>query len=262
MKTSDDYQQPKSIILLAEPGCGKSTIALQFPGLFVLDCDRNLEGPIKWLRDNQKYKPFFYGCPLVDEENNPLPREQHFIRSRELLNEAINSPDVESIFIDSATTYVDILMMEILRQKGKKLGTFENVKTKGNLLDADFSSPDWGTFFNLMKREIFAIKASGKTLILAVHIKVQVDEATKAISRHLAIPGQTGDMMPGWFSEVWQIARVAEGVGPTRKEKRVINVFPTAKSDDMLGLKSAAGIKSGTLLDDKALEQFFTSKKS
>lgn len=262
MKSSDDYTQPHSIILLAEPGSGKTTVALQFPGLYVLDCDRNLSGPIKWLKDHGKYKPFFVGSPLIDDEGLPVPREQQFVRALALLNEAINSPDIESIFIDSATTFCDMIFMEILRQKTKKLGKFDNIKTPGTLLDADFSTPDWGSFFNLMKRIIFMIKASGKTPIFAVHIKQKEDDKGAIVSRNLAIPGQTGDMVPGWFSEVWQIARISSGAGSTRTEKRVVNTFPASALDNMLGLKSAAGIKSGTPLDSPELQQFFTSKKS
>jgi predicted NACHT family NTPase len=43
---------PLKILLIGPPGSRKTTFGLQFPNVYVEDCDRNLNGPERWLRAN------------------------------------------------------------------------------------------------------------------------------------------------------------------------------------------------------------------
>lgn len=253
---TDSYEQPDSILLVAYPGTGKTTLALQFPGVFVLDCDANQKGPIEWLKQHGKFKPVFYGSPLFDENKQPVPRLDQYKRAAELLMEAASSPDVKTIFIDSATTFCDIVMTEVYRQQGRKLGSIFNPTKTIKSADDQTQQQDWGVFYGMMKRIIFELKSSGKLLILAAHIKSNADPSG-ATEKNIAIPGQTGELIAGWFGEVWKLERRFEGVGDKRKEKRVICINPSGKSEDPLGLKTAVGIKDGTLIDSDDLLKAF-----
>ncbi len=48
---------PLKLLLMGEPGSRKTTFALQFPDVHIIDCDRNLDGPVRFLTKGLIGKP-------------------------------------------------------------------------------------------------------------------------------------------------------------------------------------------------------------
>lgn len=251
MKSISELTKRKntSLLLMGVSGTGKTALTIQFPDPFVLDCDDNLNGPVKYLtRNGVELKNVSFGSPYSDNEGNPLPREKWFPRAGELLSEAIKSP-CKTIVIDSLTSFSDLVLIEVLRLQGRSLSDV-TLSTKGSrIADEQMQIQDWGMFFNAMKSLVMKLKASGKTVVFNAHTKSKEDNLTKSFQTVLACPGQTSDLLAGFFEEVWLLENTIVGVGKTAREQRTVASFPPNALTKSLGLKSPSGLPSGTKLD-------------
>ena len=130
MKSSTDFlpRLPQSFLLIGPPGSGKTTVSLQLPKPFILDCDDNLNGPVRFLSSTQRLsQTWFYDTPLRDEKNQPVPREAQWDRAINLLTEACSSSSVETIVISSLTSFIELAFLQTYKMTGKKLGDYKNL---------------------------------------------------------------------------------------------------------------------------------------
>lgn len=252
-KANDTYKQPKSLLVLGPPGVGKSTLVAQFPGVFILDTDNNLAGPIDYLKSQGREPDFFYGSPFTDAEDKPLPRGEWFQRGINLLMEAAESSEVSTLAIDSLTGFTEMVLCEVLKQQGRSMGDLELTRTAAKIGDDQMQIQDWGIFFNTMKQLIFRLKNCSKNLIITGHVKTLTDNLTQTLHQAVAIPGQSSDLLPGWFSEVWLLDSDIKRTNTGVQEIRRIITFPQSQIAKSLGLKSSVGIESGTEIDAESI---------
>lgn len=186
------------LLLQGAPGSGKSTLSLLFPGVYVIDIDVNLAGPIRYHTKRNHPLPIGYDRLDLDDKGNPVPLAQRFTRLSNCLLEAQKNPEVQTIVIQSATGLSE-LMMEYTKiaqpacKDGRQL---------------------FGFFYTYCRALINTLTQMRKHVILEAHEKIEQDAMTQVTQYRLSWPGQLGDHMGGFFTNVWRTEVTRSGVPP------------------------------------------------
>ena len=202
MQTIETYTQETYLRLLLQgaPGSGKTTLACHMPGAYIADCDINLAGPIRWLRENNGPMPI--GYDIIDREHENGAEVDPSLRYQRLIQcmaTAIKDTRVETIIIDSATKLSDYMIAEVLRQQGKR----------------EMSIPLWGLYLALWKHLISRLSAQRKHFVLICHEKVEKDELDQSLRSFVMIPGQISNIIGSLFTDCWRCEVSSTGVPPT-----------------------------------------------
>ena len=199
--TSSDVLKSTSLalLLMGPPGGGKTTFMLQFPDLYVLDCDRNLAGPIRYLKSIGKYKPFWYDTISQYESDCTDSFGEHkagdavdikfgWQRLRQLASAALKDPNIHNIGLDTLTWCDTALYMHVCRTQNKKeLGSF-----------------DWQPYKRELHTFISEVKSSGKNLIVNCHEKIEYDVAGHVTDYLPTVSTNISSYFGYFFSDMWR----------------------------------------------------------
>lgn len=210
MKSSDTlgFDAYIALLLVGEPKTGKTCVSFAFPSPFILNVDKNLDGP----RRRAPGKKFFHDDPVYDKDGKELPEEKRYDRAMELLKEAFASPDVKTIVISSLSGLADYLCAKVLK---------EAERNEGKKLDK-LRIQDYMTVKDLLARlaTFLRVAAKSKHVIVEAHQKADKDDATQAIRYSLNIPGQQAQNWGSYFTDVWATTATPAGQGKTKFEIR------------------------------------------
>ena len=252
MSTLLDYKQPSSLLLLGYPGSGKSTLAAQMPKPYIVDCDMNLNGVVRFLKEKGvDLSTVKAGTPLDAD------RKAQFKKLQEIMQEAAADPEVETIVVDSLTTITSIFEVEVAVQQGRKLKGDADHSVPGGVRvsDEQFQKQDWGALGKVYLQFIHWAKTSGKNIIFTAHVGDA--EVNGLQEKKIAVPGRTANVIAGWFTEVWLLdTEVRQG-----KEERKIHTMPRNHAEKPLGLKSQSGLASTEPVDADKLVAIFNQNQ-
>lgn len=188
------------LLLQGPPGSGKTATACRFPGAYIADCDLNLGGPLRFLRDKSLPLPVGYDTIDRDETGKEVPMNMRYERLISCLQKAASEPSVQTIVVDSATKLSDYIIAHTLRQQNK--------------LAMEIQS--WGFYLDHWKKFVGAMTVIRKNFVLICHERVEKDEVDGSLKYFLNIPGQFGNMAGSLFTDVWR-CEVEEkpGIPPT-----------------------------------------------
>lgn len=216
MQSSTEYKPnlSRGILILGQPGTGKTTTALQVAPSpsWIADLDNNLSGAHRIVKT-----PFYYDT--IDEEPNPQLR---FGRFNQKLQEASTSTEIKANILDSFSKLSDYLLDDILRQQGRSVLQLQ----------------DWGVFLNVFKRIIVQMRSTRKMFIATAHIKSEKDEVSGIVRFLPALPGQIQNIIGALFSDVW-LCEVQEKAG---EHKFLVRTMPNV----WYPLKNSLGLPAVT----------------
>lgn len=212
MQPITDYAKKEArlrLLLQGPPGSGKTTLACSFPKPYIIDIDVNLDGPLRFRSKRNLPLPVGYDRLDIDEKGAAVPPVARYLRLDRCLIEAQQNPDIETIVIDSATGFTDILMEEVKRRQ-------PGVKDGRQL---------WGFFFEYGKQFLATLTSMRKHIVLIAHERVEKDEVEGGLKYRVNWPGQLGDLIGGFFTDVWR-AEVQSIGGLQPSYKWVVRTMP------------------------------------
>lgn len=183
--TKDNFLR---LLLQGEPGSGKTTVACNFPGAYVIDIDGNLAGPLRYQQNHGKSVPVGYDRLDIDEGGKNVDKLQRYTRFEKLVNEAANNPTIETIIIDSATALADVLWAETEKRQ-------PSVKDGRQM---------WGFFLQYGKHLMGQLTQIRKHIVMTAHERLEKNELDQTIKVKVVWPGQLGDYISAFFTDNWR----------------------------------------------------------
>ena len=246
MKTSSPEQpkppDPLSILLIGPPGGGKTTLALQFPSVCVIDIDSFLDGPSRFIRTKDAKLAFSYDPVLKDDEGNVLGLEKGYDRLIEKTDLLIKDKTFKTIIFDSLTMLDEIIAAKIMHDQKRNTLEFRDYDTLRSCL---------------LRVLVSKTRHLNRTVIYIVHEKDKEETDPRNVMNKIVtaheptVRGSVGKALGGFFSDVWRCS--SSSLGNTVEYR--VDVNKTSKDTD---LKNSVGFpvegfktKHGELMFDK-----------
>lgn len=181
-----------TLLFIGPAGSGKTTFMTRFGRVYILNVDKNLNGPTKVLRREQHDLSLVeYDYVDSDESGKAVPPLQQYQRFAALLSAAMQRDDLDAIGITSTTTLGPVFADEVRRQLNKPV-TY------------NFEIRDWGTYLYLWQTFMRTLRSARIPVILDGHWEGSKDDVTGAVTHALALPGKISGQLPALFSDVFR----------------------------------------------------------
>lgn len=196
MKNSATYEPNLSfgLLLMGPPKSGKTTLALQFPKVYIADCDNNLSGPASFIK-TMDLPPFCYDVINIEDSGGERPLHLRWMYTTDCLKQAVKDPNIHTIVVDGLSSLSDYLVEHILRSEGQKHMRIQ----------------DWQPFRFMLKRLITYLRSSGKLIIFTCHETVEKDDLDGVLKYFIHVPTRLRDSIGGDFSDVWRVESEKQG---------------------------------------------------
>ena len=220
MKDASTYQpaQHFGLLLIGESGAGKSSLSLEFPAVYVLDCDRNLSSALTLYekRHGTPKADFWYDAPEVDANGKRLPDEEVWVNGCKHLDAASQDPRVQTLVVDGLTQWMTYLQRYVIKQ-GSEMEPRKLMVGGMQMMTMSYYAP----FEALMRKFVVGLRSTGKSVIVTAHIRSGESELTDAPMWQPYLVGGLRNTIPGLFTDYWlcDTEQVVPGPGVTTDVK-------------------------------------------
>ena len=209
MKTSTPEKpktaSPPKILLMGAPGTRKTTLLLQFPGIHVMDCDRNLDGPETYIRKTMKLPlSFTYDDIRRDESEKELDVKDCYNRLCDKLKLFKSDKDYmarQGVGVDSLSHVNEFIIRHTLAMQNKTTKSYE------------MEARDWSPFKSFAYLLLVSrLEETGKYIICTAHEApiygkpAKDDMMNPPIESYIPwFQGKIGEMLGAFFTDVWRL---------------------------------------------------------
>lgn len=195
---------PRKILLIGPPGSRKTTFGLQFPNVYVEDCDRNLDGPEKYLRSTGWQGTYAYNNVRYDAQNKMREIHDCYNALCDDLTLMANSPkefeQFQTVFVDSLSHVNEFIIRHVLKMQNKPAKTLE------------MEARDWSPFKSYAYMLLVArLEQINKHVICSCH-EMKLTEAdpkkvmeVRVVGYEPFFQGKVGDIIGAFFTDVWRL---------------------------------------------------------
>lgn len=225
--TSPKPPQPKAILLIGPPGSTKTTLALQFPDLLLIDCDSNLDGPENFLRHGLPKQKVTAPLPTLSyaiedvnytDDGKEVKPEERFDRLLDILKLAKTST-YKTVCVDGLTMIGEYIKFRIYKEQNRAM----SMETR-----------DWDKYKAYMWTLVVRmLKNLGRDTILTCHetILTRVNKDNHMIEEVIGyrptVQGGIADYFSGFFTDSW---RLSTSVAPGGLLEVLMETCKTVKS--------------------------------
>ena len=185
-----------ALLLIGTPKAGKTVFATCFPDPWVLDCDNNLAGAIRY--HQQMGAPL---NPLWFDDPQTVPNPAHRWKFCEIaIAEAVKAPEVKTIIVDGLSLLALYLETTILANSQQGNGMKDLVIAGEKVMNQSH----WNPFKNMMSRLVMSARSAGKPFIMTCHETTEVSESGAIQAYRPLISGQLRGNLAGFFTDCWR----------------------------------------------------------
>lgn len=237
MQPTSDFRDNlgTAIGLVGGAGAGKSSLGCTlFPKTYAFVADLNFKSAKDYLaRIGRLANLVGFDTANPDEHGKPVAMLSRHQRMLDKLDIAIKSPEVDAIFLDSASFVEDIFKAKICNAANEsaiRLNGYEQ----------------WDLLRLTWKSVIMQLRQSGKKFIMSMHEEKEKDTSDGIFKYKIMLDGKTSGQLPMMMSDIWR-CYVKEPATSTGKHEWRVQTLSNLRQEH---LKNSMGLDADMLQDD------------